>query len=104
MNKLIALFFALQCMAAFAEPQTVDDSACFYYGAEIANFATCEGDLVAKPAPENVPTQSPASKGNPVPAKTSVIPRDTHAIAKADLQKVAQRQTIQEKAASESRR
>ena len=77
MNKLLSLLFTLQCICAFAAPQTVDDSACAHYGADIASFATCEGDRVVKPGPEikskPVVKATVKNKTKPVPAKTNSV-------------------------------
>ncbi len=90
MNKLLAILMAIQFSSAFATPQTVDDSACAYYGVDIASFATCEGNKVVKPAPEDRSNLPVGNKNNPVAVKKDAMPRETHAIAKGDAQKVVQ--------------
>ena len=90
MNKLLAILIAIQFSSAFATPQTVDDSACAYYGADIASFATCEGNKVVKPTPEDRSDLPVGAKSNTVVEKKDAMPCETYAIAKGDAQKVVQ--------------
>ncbi len=92
-RTLFAMFFTLQFIPAFATPQSVDDSACAYYGEEIASFATCEGGHVAKSAPEAAPAPAlpAANKSHSAAATNKAAPHKKHASAKDGQQSDAQR-------------
>ncbi len=90
MNKLPAIFFALPLFCAYAEPQTVDDSACPHYAADIASFATCEGDQVVKPTATKKPD---ASVTAPDKKNTKVDHQKNHTKATNTTQQTTQQTT-----------
>ncbi len=81
------------CGSAFGAPAVVADTACPYYAVDIASFATCDGDRVARAASDTPDIEAPATEARAQPQpRAALAPNPQRAERRADAARARPRQ------------